>query len=86
LRGELAADLARTGAALVAQWKARGVKLTFTAVEGSSQVALCERAASTGADLIVVGSHGRRGLRRLILGSVAETTVRHAPCSVLIAR
>jgi nucleotide-binding universal stress UspA family protein len=38
------------------------------------------------ADLIVVGSRGKGGLRRLLLGSVAEFVARHAPCSVLIAR
>ena len=32
----------------------------------------------------MIGSHGRRGLRRFLLGSVAETTVRYAPCSVLV--
>ena len=37
-------------------------------------------------DLVVVGSHGRTGLRRALLGSVAEKIVRHAPCAVLIAR
>ncbi len=35
------------------------------------------------ADLIIMGTHGRRGLRRMILGSVAETVVRSAPCPVL---
>lgn len=35
-------------------------------------------------DLIVVGAHGNRGFRRLLLGSVAESTVRHAHCSVLV--
>jgi universal stress protein A len=37
-------------------------------------------------DLIVMGTHGRTGLRRALIGSVAERVVRHAPCSVLIAR
>ena len=37
-------------------------------------------------DLVIVGSHGRSGLRRVLLGSVAEKVVRHAPCSVLVAR
>ncbi|MCX5745168.1 MAG: universal stress protein [Proteobacteria bacterium] len=37
-------------------------------------------------DLLVVGSHGRTGLRRVVMGSVAERIVRHAPCSVLVAR
>ncbi len=35
---------------------------------------------------IVVGSHGRTGLRRALIGSVAERVVRHAPCSVIVAR
>jgi nucleotide-binding universal stress UspA family protein len=37
-------------------------------------------------DLVVVGSHGRTGLDRVLLGSVAEQLVRHAPCPVLVAR
>jgi nucleotide-binding universal stress UspA family protein len=86
LRDELAADIGRTGAALVETWRERDVPLTFRSVEAPARHALCERAAAMNADLIVVGCHGRRGLRRLMLGSVAETTVRHAPCSVLVAR
>jgi nucleotide-binding universal stress UspA family protein len=38
------------------------------------------------AELIVCGTHGRTGLRRLLLGSVAEEIVRIAPCSVLVIR
>lgn len=37
-------------------------------------------------DLVAVGSHGRTGIKRLLLGSVAENLVRHAPCSVLVVR
>lgn len=43
-------------------------------------------ATDIGADLIVMGTHGRRGLRRVLLGSVAETVVRTAPCPVMIVR
>jgi nucleotide-binding universal stress UspA family protein len=38
------------------------------------------------ADIIVIGSHGRAGLGRLLLGSVAEGVVRHASCPVLVVR
>ncbi|PFH20665.1 universal stress protein [Burkholderia sp. JKS000303] len=41
-------------------------------------------AKETGADLIVMGTHGRRGFRRLVLGSVAERVLRHAACPVLM--
>lgn len=45
------------------------------------------RAAQEGGfDLVVMGTHGRRGFRRLVLGSVAEAVVRGAPCSVLVVR
>lgn len=45
---------------------------------------LVELAAELGADLIVVGTHGREGLTRFWSGSVAESTVRHAGCPVLV--
>ena len=37
-------------------------------------------------DLIVIGTHGRTGLKRFLLGSVAEAIVRHAPCPVLLVK
>jgi nucleotide-binding universal stress UspA family protein len=48
--------------------------------------AIVEEARQWGADLIVVGTHGRRGLDRLLLGSVAEGAARTAPVSVLLVR
>jgi nucleotide-binding universal stress UspA family protein len=46
-----------------------------------------DRVAETiGADLIIMGTHGRRGIRRALLGSVAESVVRSAPCPVLAVR
>lgn len=44
---------------------------------------ICDFATSRGVDLIVMGAHGRRGWRRLLLGSVTEEVVRTAPCNVL---
>jgi nucleotide-binding universal stress UspA family protein len=48
--------------------------------------AILDYAEEDGADLIVIGSHGRRGIRRLLLGSVAEEVLREAACPVLIVR
>ncbi|MGD8863943.1 MAG: universal stress protein [Myxococcales bacterium] len=48
--------------------------------------AVCEYAGEHGVDLIIVGSHGRTGLAKFLMGSVAEQIARHAGCSVLLAR
>jgi nucleotide-binding universal stress UspA family protein len=47
---------------------------------------VCEQANAWHADLIVVGTHGRRGVRRMMLGSDAEQIVREAPVPVLVVR
>jgi len=49
-------------------------------------IEICRMAKDTNASLIVLGSHGRTGILRRLLGSVAEATVRHAPCSVFVVR
>jgi universal stress protein A len=55
-------------------------------VFGYAAPAIVEYATRLDADLIVMGSHGRTGLAHLLLGSVAETVVRTAPCPVLTVR
>jgi nucleotide-binding universal stress UspA family protein len=60
---------------------------TDTAVrEGDPRSAIVDEADKWGADLIVVGSHGRTGVKRWLLGSVAQAVVGHAPCSVEVVR
>jgi nucleotide-binding universal stress UspA family protein len=54
--------------------------------QGPAGTALIEIASERKADLIVVGTVGRTGLRRALLGSVAESVARGAPCSVLVVR
>lgn len=56
------------------------------AVTGDPFWEICQTAEKEPADLIVMGSHGRTGLAHVLLGSVAERVVRHAPCPVLVAR
>jgi nucleotide-binding universal stress UspA family protein len=63
---------------------ARGVAAESLVLEGSPSEALVAAAVREQADLIILGSHGRRGLQRLLLGSVAETVVRTAPLPVLV--
>jgi nucleotide-binding universal stress UspA family protein len=58
-----------------------------TAVEeGDPKSKIIDLAAQWNAELIVVGSHGRKGIDRFLMGSVAEGVARHAPCSVEIVR
>lgn len=51
---------------------------------GDAGTAICDAAEAEGVDVIVMGSRGRSGLRRAVLGSVSDHVVRHAPCSVLV--
>ena len=53
---------------------------------GDARDMINEAAIELGADLIVMGTHGRHGISRALLGSVAETVVRSAPCAVLTVR
>ncbi len=53
---------------------------------GDARDVIDQTAKELGADLIVMGTHGRRGVTRALLGSVAETVVRTAPCPVLTVR
>jgi len=55
-------------------------------MEGDAVGAILAAARETHADLVVMGTHGRTGLRRLLMGSVAEQVVRRAPCPVLTVR
>ncbi|MBW2463167.1 MAG: universal stress protein [Deltaproteobacteria bacterium] len=47
---------------------------------------ICEFATDQGVDLILMGTTGRAGLARFLIGSVAERVVRHAPCPVMVLR
>lgn len=53
---------------------------------GTPAAEVSRLAADEKVDLVVVGTRGRKGIERAVLGSVAEAIVRHAPCPVLVAR
>jgi universal stress protein A len=50
----------------------------------SAPLAICDYAEKHGVDLIVIGTHGRTGVPRLLIGSVAEKVVRHSRCPVMV--
>jgi len=65
---------------------APGLSVETVVREGDPRSAILDEAEGWGADLIVVGSHGRTGLKRLFLGSIAQAIVAHAHCSVEVVR
>jgi nucleotide-binding universal stress UspA family protein len=65
---------------------ASGLNVETAVREGDPRTAIIDAADEWQADLIVVGSHGRTGLTRLVMGSVAQAVVAHAHCSVEVVR
>lgn len=61
-------------------------EFTTQVVMGSPNRVIVDSAAEFGTDLIVVGSHGRGFWGRVMLGSVSDAVLHHAPCSVLVVR
>lgn len=66
--------------------RGQGLEVSTHLAEGSPSPAIVRVAEEVGADLIVMGTHGHTGFKHLVLGSVAERTQRHAPCSVLTVK
>ena len=62
------------------------IAVTSQVCGGQPAAAILQAAADRAVDLIVLGTHGRRGVAHLMLGSVAEQVVRSAPCPVLTVR
>ena len=62
------------------------VRVESQVLEGDPVDMILRAAEETGSDVIVMGTHGRTGLGRLLMGSVAESVIRKAPCPVLSAK
>lgn len=87
LGDELAKDLSRQGERLLAERRREGgPTLRMFCMPESAVPGIVHHLEKEPYDLAALGSHGRRGLGRTLLGSVAEAVVRRAPCSVLVAR
>jgi nucleotide-binding universal stress UspA family protein len=72
--------------ALIQKAHEEGVKAHTLLLEGMADDAILEAAERLGVDLIVIGTHGRRGVSRFFMGSVAAQVVSRAGCAVLTAR
>lgn len=79
-------ELLRTIEAAVANLEAAGIPVTLHRREGNLAEEVVQQAQATAYDLVIVGSRGRRGIRRLLLGSVALRVAEHVPAPVLIVK
>jgi nucleotide-binding universal stress UspA family protein len=68
------------------QLRSPGLVIDARVLQGDPRAVIVDLARAEGADLIVVGSHGRTGLARILLGSVASYVVSHAPCTVTVVK
>ena len=83
---ELAASTRTYLEGVTQQLQDRGLKVDWTALEGSATEQIVAYARQEKADLIVMSTHARGGIGRFILGSVADSVLRHSPCPVLHVR
>lgn len=70
----------------LASKKMQGVKFEILTEIGDPATAIINTAASKASDVIVMGTHGRKSLMRILMGSVAEQVLREAPCPVIVYR
>ena len=63
-----------------------GLRTKAEVLNGDPRTELVEAARNEQADLLIVGSHGRTGIAKLLMGSVASHVVAHAPCSVMVVK
>jgi nucleotide-binding universal stress UspA family protein len=72
--------------ALAERLRGQNVAVNYEQYDGPVAEVIVERARALGADLIAMTTHGRGGLERVVLGSIAEEVIRNAPCPVLLVR
>ena len=66
--------------------RSRGVNISVETPEGPASTAIVERASALGVSLILMTTHGRSGIGRMVFGSTADSVLRHAACPVLMVR
>lgn len=82
--GSLRADAEKQVKEIVNRVDKPGISIETKVLVGSAFHDICKIAEQDQSDMIVMGSHGRTGLKHVLLGSVAERVVRHAHCPVLV--
>jgi nucleotide-binding universal stress UspA family protein len=83
-RDELLAEAQASAARIRDRYAGAAAALEIELIEDSASAGIQRRLEAEPFDLAVVGGHGRRGWRRWLPGSTAESTVRYSPCSVVV--
>jgi nucleotide-binding universal stress UspA family protein len=83
---EMIKSAERLTASVAEALQASGLATETAVREGDPRTVIVDEAKEWSADLIVMGTHGYTGLKRWLLGSVAQAVVSHAPCSVEVVR
>lgn len=89
-RGDVEKELKRDGERYLRYIKGlaekEGVKASTLLLKGEPFEQIVHLAKSSGTNLIVIGTYGRRGAERILMGSVAERVIEYAPCPVLVVK
>jgi nucleotide-binding universal stress UspA family protein len=85
-RQELTTHAEQLSAGVVEMLRASGLSAEKAILDGDPRSVIVDEAERWSADLIVIGTHGFTGMKRWLLGSVAQAVVSHAPCSVEVVR
>ncbi len=85
MRRDILKAAQKSADAWISKYENRGVPLSFLHGYGPAAGVIQEQVVQQQYDLVAMGTHGYRGFRRFVLGSVAEAIVRYSPCSVMIA-
>jgi nucleotide-binding universal stress UspA family protein len=72
--------------ALAARLRQKNINVSIDMTEGPANTAIIERASALGVSLILMTTHGRSGLGRMVFGSTADSVLRHSTCPVLLVR
>lgn len=86
LEGTIRKDVEKQLEPVLAQVRAEGVRVRGEILAGHAPKRLADLAEKNGASLLILGTHGRTGLKKLVIGSIASQVIATAPCPVLTVR
>ena len=86
LEGTILRDVEKQLEPVLAKVRAEGVRVRSEILAGHASKRLADLAEKSGASLLILGTHGRTGLKKLVIGSIASQVIATAPCPVMTVR